>query len=90
MFKEHSHHQQPILICSVNELPDEKRDYLYSLGMYSIRVLLVVWMKTIFVSLQPSIAAECTQRVGGVGILKQVMALIRKCEAFLTCRCALH
>jgi hypothetical protein len=30
MFKEHSHHQQPILICSVNELPDEKRDYLYS------------------------------------------------------------
>jgi len=30
MFKEHSHHHQPIMICSVNELPDEKRDYLYS------------------------------------------------------------
>jgi len=30
MFKEHNHHHQPILICSVNELPEEKRDYLYS------------------------------------------------------------
>jgi hypothetical protein len=30
MFKEHSHHHQPIMICSVNELPEEKRDYLYS------------------------------------------------------------
>ena len=30
MFKEHDHHQQPILICSVNELPEKKRDYLYS------------------------------------------------------------
>jgi len=30
MFKEHDHHHQPILICSVNELPEEKRDYLYS------------------------------------------------------------
>jgi hypothetical protein len=30
MFKEHDHHHQPILICSVNELPEEKRDFLYS------------------------------------------------------------
>ena len=30
MFKEHDHHHQPILICSVNELPEEKRNYLYS------------------------------------------------------------
>jgi hypothetical protein len=30
MFKEHKHHQQPILICSVNELPEEKREYLYT------------------------------------------------------------
>jgi len=30
MFKEHNHHQQPILICSVNELPEEKREYLYT------------------------------------------------------------
>lgn len=30
MFKEHKHNQQPILICSVNELPEEKREYLYT------------------------------------------------------------
>jgi hypothetical protein len=30
MFQEHSHHQQPILICSVNELPEDQREILYT------------------------------------------------------------
>jgi hypothetical protein len=28
MFKKNKHHLQPVLICSVNELPDEQREYL--------------------------------------------------------------
>ena len=28
MFKKNKHHLQPVLICSVNELPEEQRDYL--------------------------------------------------------------
>jgi hypothetical protein len=28
MFKKNEHHQQPVLICSVNELPEEQREYL--------------------------------------------------------------
>jgi hypothetical protein len=28
MYKNNHHHLQPILICSVNELPEEQREYL--------------------------------------------------------------
>lgn len=30
MFKEHDHHHQPFMLCCVNELPEEQREYLYS------------------------------------------------------------
>jgi len=30
MFKEHDHHYQPFMLCCVNELPEEQREYLYS------------------------------------------------------------
>ena len=30
MYKENKHHLQPVLICSVNELPEEQREYLNS------------------------------------------------------------
>ena len=30
MFKDNKHHLQPVLICSVNELPEEQREYLNS------------------------------------------------------------
>lgn len=30
MFKDNESHHQPILICSVNELPEERREYLYN------------------------------------------------------------
>ena len=28
MYKDNKHHNQPVLICSVNELPEEQREYL--------------------------------------------------------------
>jgi hypothetical protein len=28
MYKDNKHHLQPVLICSVNELPEEQREYL--------------------------------------------------------------
>jgi hypothetical protein len=30
MYKDNNRHNQPILICSVNELPEEQREYLYT------------------------------------------------------------
>jgi hypothetical protein len=30
MFKEHDHHHQPFMLCCVNELPEEQREYLYA------------------------------------------------------------